>query len=97
MSKRKKDQFSVTVVGIVIYSLILIAIVSGTYLGIKTFIKSREAVVSEAVKAAEEEMEEAHKEEAAAQAEEAPVEEIPEEPEEVVPEALPENLLGISK
>lgn len=96
MSKRKKDQFSVTVVGIVIYSLILIAIVSGTYLGIKTFIKSREAVVSEAVKAAEEEMEEAHKEEAAAQAEEAPVEEIPEEPEEVVPEALPENLLDVT-
>lgn len=97
MSKRKKDQFSVTVVGIVIYSLILIAVVSGTYLGIKAFFKSREAVVSEAVKAAEEEMENANKAEAEAQAiEETEVEEPIEEPDEVQPEALPENLLDVT-
>ncbi len=33
--KRQKDEFSVTLIGMMIYSVILIAIVAGTYLGIK--------------------------------------------------------------
>ncbi len=33
--KRQKDEFSVTLIGVMIYSVILIAIVAGTYLGIK--------------------------------------------------------------
>ena len=96
--KRKRDQFSVTVVGIVIYSIILIAVVAGTYLGIKAFIKNRETIVAEAVKQAEDEMEEAHKAEAQKEViEEVPIEEpVEEEPEEVQPEVLPENLLDVT-
>lgn len=102
-NKRKKDQFTVTVFGIVIYSVILIAIVAGTYLGIKALFKNREMVVAEAVKQAEEEMENAHKaeaeEQAAKEAAEAEAEESePEpEPEEIIPEEQPEKILDVSE
>lgn len=102
--KRKRDQFSVTVFGIVIYSVILIAIVAGTYLGIKTFIKNRENIVADAVSQAEDEMEEARKAEAekkaAEEAEAAKAAEEIEEPEpvqeEIKPELKPENLLDVT-
>ena len=41
-NKRKKDQFSVTIIGVVIYSVILIFVMAGTYLGIKTAFKHHE-------------------------------------------------------
>lgn len=95
--KRKRDQFSITVVGIVIYSIILIAVVAGTYLGIKAFIKNRELIVADAVKEAEEELENEHKQAAAEEnVEEEPVEEGEEEPEEITPEVLPENIIDVS-
>ena len=34
--RRKKDQFSVTIIGIIIYSVLLIFIMAGTYMGVKT-------------------------------------------------------------
>ncbi|MFT3982632.1 MAG: carboxypeptidase-like regulatory domain-containing protein [Lachnospiraceae bacterium] len=40
--KRKKDEFSVTLIGMIIYGVVLIAIVTGTYLGIKSFFSSNE-------------------------------------------------------
>lgn len=101
-NKRKRDQFSVTVFGIVIYSVILIAVVAGTYLGIKAFFKNREMIVSEAVKEAEEEMENAQKakaeEEAQAAKETEDIPEATEEPkqEEIIPEQKPEKLLDVS-
>ncbi len=96
--KRKRDQFSVTVVGIVIYSVLLIGIVAGTYLGIKTFYKNHQKKVDEAVAQAEEEMEARAKAEMEAITE---VEEQPEpitEPEPVVEESeqLPERLLDVT-
>ncbi len=94
--KRKRDQFSVTIVGIVIYSILLIAIVTGTYLGIKTFIQNHAKKVEEAVAKAEEELEEQHKQDAAI----TEAEPEPEEPEEVVEEPeeeqLPEKLLDVT-
>lgn len=98
INKRKRDQFSVTVFGIVIYSIILIAVVAGTYLGIKTFIKNRELVVADAVSQAEEDMENAHKAEIEQQAavEEVPEEPVEEEPEEITPEVLPERLIDVT-
>ncbi len=97
--KRKRDQFSVTIVGIVIYSILLIGIVAGTYLGIKTFYKNHQKKVDEAVAKAEEELEERYKAEAQSaiteEAEEEPPEEEPEVVEEV-PEELPEHLLDVT-
>ncbi|MBO4901875.1 MAG: carboxypeptidase regulatory-like domain-containing protein [Lachnospiraceae bacterium] len=95
--KRKKDQFSVTIVGIVIYSILLIGIVAGTYLGIKTFYKNHQRKVDEAVAQAEEEMENRYREETVAITEEPEPEEEPEE--EIVeeePEPLPERLLDVT-
>ncbi|MBR4169102.1 MAG: carboxypeptidase regulatory-like domain-containing protein [Lachnospiraceae bacterium] len=95
--KRKKDQFSVTVVGIVIYSVLLIGIVAGTYLGIKTFYRNHQKKVDEAVAQAEEEIE------ARAQAEAAAITEVEEAAEpEPEPEAaeeeevLPEKLVDVT-
>ena len=98
--KRKKDQFSVTVVGIVIYSIVLIGIVAGTYLGIKTFYKNHQKKLEEAVAQTEEEMENRLKEQAQAiteVAEEPEVTEEPEEPAEEEQEALPEKLLDVTE
>lgn len=103
-NKRKRDQFSVTVFGIVIYSVILIAVVAGSYLGVKAFIKNRELVVADAVDKAEEELEEAKKAEAEAaalkaaqEAEEEAAQEVEEPaPEEIIPEQKPENLLDVT-
>ncbi len=97
--KRKKDQFSVTIVGIVIYSILLIGIVAGTYLGIKTFYKNHQKKVDEAVAKAEEEIEAKYKAQTDAITEEAVKEEVKEEPEtveEVEPEPLPEHLLDVT-
>lgn len=100
VSKRKKDQFSITIVGIFIYSILLILVVGGTYLGVKTFYKSRQSAVDQAVRAAEDEAEaktaaEAEKrakeaEEAAKAAAEASVQNAEEvtEPEEELKEKL---------
>ncbi len=52
MKKRQKDQFSLTLTGLIIYSVILIGIVFGTCLFIKNVFKNKEA---KAVAAAEEE------------------------------------------
>ena len=46
-AKRRKDQFSVTIIGLIIYSFILIAIVTATYLGLKSFIRRNEAKQAE--------------------------------------------------
>lgn len=98
-SKRKKDQFSVTIVGIVIYSIALIAIVAGTYIGVKTFLKSRQTIIDAAVAEAEKEIEDAAatetptdviKEESVS---EEPSEEVQEE---VTEEEAPENLLDVT-
>lgn len=40
--KRKKDQISVTIIGVIIYSVILIFVMAGTYLGVKTIFKNQE-------------------------------------------------------
>ena len=70
--KRKKDQFSVTIIGIIVYSVILIFVMAGTYLGIKKAFKNYEA--KKAVEAVEETVEETAEE----------TEEPEEEPEEEV-------------
>lgn len=93
--KRKKDQFSVTIVGIVIYSILLIGIVAGTYLGIKTFYRNHQKKVDEAVAKVEEEIESRIRAEAVPEEEEIPVEEEPEVVEEE-PEVLPEKLLDVT-
>lgn len=70
--KRKKDQFSVTIIGVIIYSIILIFVMAGTYLGVKMIFKNHE---SQSVAA----------QETVANEEETKVEEtVPEEPEEAV-------------
>ena len=93
--KRKKDQFSVTIVGIVIYSILLIGIVAGTYLGIKTFYRNHQKKVDEAVAKVEEEIESRIRAEAVPEEEEEPVEEEPVVVEEE-PEVLPEKLLDVT-
>ncbi len=55
--KRKRDQFVLTIVGIIIYSVLLIGVVAGTYLGVKTFYKNHMDKVAEAVQAVEDEEE----------------------------------------
>lgn len=42
-NKKKKDQFSVTIIGIVIYSIVLIFVMAGTYVGVKAILKNQEA------------------------------------------------------
>jgi len=42
-NKRKRDQFSVTIIGIVIYSVVLIFVMAGTYVGVKAILKNHEA------------------------------------------------------
>ena len=93
--KRKKDQFSVTIVGIVIYSILLIGIVAGTYLGIKTFYRNHQKKVDEAVAKVEEEIESRIRAEAVPEVEEEPVEEEPVVVEEE-PEVFPEKLLDVT-
>lgn len=99
VSKRRKDQFSVTIVGIVIYSIALIAIVAGTYIGVKTFLGNRQAVIDEAVAKAEEELEAGAAAGSEAVIEDEPTgentsEETPDE--EIVEEDAPENLLDVT-
>ena len=86
IEKKKKDQFGVIIVGLILYSVILIAIVVATYLGIKAVYKSKVNTLEEAKSQTEEELEvldltnneepvvEAE-EEAVVKEEEAPVEE----------------------
>lgn len=71
--KRKKDQFSVTIIGVVIYSILLIFVMAGSYMGIKSIIKNHESKLE-----AQEEVEE----------EEAPIKEVIEEIEEPVEEIV---------
>lgn len=53
--RRAKDQFSMTLVGMLFYSVILIAVVAGSYLGIKSLLKNREAAKVAAASAIEQE------------------------------------------
>jgi len=41
-NKKRKDQFSVTIIGVIIYSILLILIMAGTYIGVKSIIKNHE-------------------------------------------------------
>lgn len=50
-SKRKKDQFSVTIIGIIIYSMVLIFVMAGTYVGVKSILKNHEAKLAAAEEA----------------------------------------------
>ena len=91
--KRHKDQFSVTLTGMIVYAVILIAIVAGTYLGIRT-IFSRYAAKNEAaetVNVVEAPMEE----ELSGSESDVPTESaLIEEPEEEMP--MEENLIDVS-
>lgn len=64
-NRKRRDRFSVTIIGIVIYSIILIFVMAGTYIGTKAIIKNYEKK-KEAVKQ---------------ESEEAPIKEVIEEPE----------------
>ena len=94
--KRKRDQFSVTIVGIVIYSILLIGIVAGTYLGIKTFYTNHLKKIEAAVTETEEEIENRHKAEAEAAISEKEAEAEEPAEETVEPEQLPERLLDVT-
>jgi len=105
-NKRKRDQFSVTLVGAIVYSILLVAIVAGTYLGVKTFYKSHLEKVAEAVQAVEDEEEEKRKAEMEAAAAKAAEEEAAKAAEEAAQEAavlepaeevLPEKNLDVEE
>ena len=93
ISKRKKrDRFSVTIIGVVIYSLALIAVMVGSYIGVKAIFKNHDMKVA---------AESTQTEETVAQQEPTPTPE-PEEPVEEVdidhttdPEELMDNETGI--
>lgn len=91
--KRQKDQFSVTLTGMIVYAVILIAIVAGTYLGIRTLF-SRYAAKTDTVDAVNL-VEEPVQEESAGSENEVPTESaLAEEAEEETP--MEENLIDVS-
>ncbi|MCR5673787.1 MAG: hypothetical protein K6F87_08760 [Lachnospiraceae bacterium] len=44
--KRKRDRFSVTIIGVVIYSVVLIAVMVGSYVGVKAIFRSHDGKVA---------------------------------------------------
>ncbi|MCR4740543.1 MAG: Ig-like domain-containing protein [Lachnospiraceae bacterium] len=73
MSKKQKDQFSLTLTGVIIYSVILIGVVFGTYLFVKNIFEKSELRATEAAaKAYEEELEKEEAKEAEPVKEEEP-------------------------
>lgn len=86
--KREKDQLVITVIGLIVYSIVLIFIMAGSYIGVKTLIRHNEeklaqmALEEEAIK--EEEPEETPEEDTA---------DIPEEEE----EKLDEHIVDLSE
>lgn len=68
--KKNKDRFSVTLIGVVIYSIVLIGVMGGTYVGVKAIFRKQEvnqvasAIEDEEVAEPEEIVEEEPKEEA---------------------------------
>ena len=72
-NKRKRDQFSVTIAGIIIYSIVLIFVMAGTYMGVKSIIKKSETAVEEVQEeVTEEPVQEEIEEEVSQEAEEEP-------------------------
>ncbi len=53
--KKNHDRFSVTIIGVVIYSIVLIAVMVGSYIGVKVILKNHENMVAAQAPAEEEE------------------------------------------
>ena len=46
--KKNKDRFSVTIIGVVIYSVVLIAVMVGSYVGVKAIFRNYDRKMAEA-------------------------------------------------
>lgn len=85
--KKNKDTFSVSIIGVVIYSVILMAVMGGSYIGVRALLKNQDArdaiaAAEEVAEPTEEVVEEAETEEPI----EEPIEEEPIEAEDVYTE-----------